>query len=182
MTAGLSSPFENYISFLDKIDVFCREATLVYEKDMSCGKGCSSCCSHFSLFPVEALYIRLAMENSGESTVSRIRDKAMERLHNPDGDCPLLEDGICMLYPYRPIICRTHGLPVLVRMEKGTRVDFCPLNFISGRKPEQAHILDIEQLNTTLSAVNRLFLNTQFQEGEIPERFLLAEALLIDLE
>ena len=25
--------------------------------------------------------------------------------------CPLNNDGLCLLYPYRPMICRLHGLP-----------------------------------------------------------------------
>jgi Fe-S-cluster containining protein len=25
--------------------------------------------------------------------------------------CPLNEDGLCLLYPFRPMICRLHGLP-----------------------------------------------------------------------
>lgn len=25
--------------------------------------------------------------------------------------CPLNKDGLCILYPYRPMICRLHGLP-----------------------------------------------------------------------
>jgi len=25
--------------------------------------------------------------------------------------CPLIEDGRCLLYPFRPMICRLHGLP-----------------------------------------------------------------------
>ncbi len=25
--------------------------------------------------------------------------------------CPVIEDGRCLLYPYRPMICRLHGLP-----------------------------------------------------------------------
>lgn len=106
----------------------------------------------------------------------------MDLIDDPDGECPLLDAGLCLLYPVRPIICRTHGLPVLVRSEQGTAVDCCPLNFTSGRKPDSKHILDIEQVNTTLVTVNGLFVRAAFDEGDLPERFLLAEALLLDFE
>lgn len=178
----MDSFFENYKNLLIKIDTFCDELTDVYGKDLVCRKGCSSCCRHLSLFPVEAVHIRLAMEDLAKETFEIIQIKAMTLIDDPDGNCPLLDEGVCLLYPVRPIICRTHGLPVLVREGQGTVVDCCPLNFASGRKPDSKHILDIEQVNTTLVTVNGLFVKEAFDEGDFPERFLLAEALLLDLE
>lgn len=174
--------FGNYINLLQKIDRFCDESVGAYGNDLVCRKGCSSCCRHLSLFPVEAVHIRFAMNGLDDEAFEIIQKKAMDLIDDPDGECPLLGDGLCLLYPVRPIICRTHGLPVLVRSEQGTAVDYCPLNFTSGRKPDSKHILDIEQVNTTLVTVNGLFVRAAFDEGDLPERFLLAEALLIDFE
>lgn len=174
--------FENYRNLLAKIDRFCREAEAVYGKELTCRKGCSSCCRHISLFPVEAVHIRIAMEDVNEKTVEKIRQRAMDLLDDPDGECPLLDEGICLLYPSRPVICRTHGLPVLVRREEGVKVDCCPLNFSSGTEPDPSKSLDIEQLNTTLVTINELFVKQAFDEGSDPGRLLLAEALLMDLE
>ena len=94
----------------------------------------------------------------------------------------MLQDDLCLLYPVRPVICRTHGLPVLVRTEEGAGVDVCPLNFTEGQTPDSRYILDLDQLNTTLASINELFVKQAFDEGAIPERFLLAEALLLDLD
>lgn len=174
--------FENYRNLMAKIDRFCREAEEAYGKELTCRKGCSSCCRHISLFPVEAVHIRIAMEDLDEKTVEKIRQRAMKLLDDPDGECPLLVEGICLLYPSRPVICRTHGLPVLVRREEGTTVDCCPFNFTSGAEPDPLNSLDIEQLNTTLVTVNGLFVKQAFDEAGDPGRLLLAEALLMDFE
>lgn len=39
----------------------------------------------------------------------RIRIDAMSTSHMP---CPLLEDGVCLLYDYRPAVCRLAGYPL----------------------------------------------------------------------
>lgn len=167
---------------MKKVDGFCRNAENAFGKDLVCQKGCHSCCRHLTLFPVEAFHIRLAMNGLESELQRKIRKNALALVDDPDGACPLLNEGLCLLYRERPLICRTHGLPVLMRTEKGSSVDHCPLNFTSGKKPEIGHILDIEQLNTTLIMINRLFLKNQVRGDDeiLPERILLADALLID--
>jgi hypothetical protein len=48
------------------------------------------------------------------SRVQRVASRQSER-DNPEGVlremCPLNCDGLCVLYAYRPMICRLHGLP-----------------------------------------------------------------------
>ena len=36
--------------------------------------------------------------------------------------CPLNSEGLCVLYPYRPMICRLHGIPHEFRNGAGQRV------------------------------------------------------------
>src|SRR5262249_7706117 len=49
--------------------------------------------------------------------------------------CPALEgDGRCAIYPFRPVICRTHGLPIrfpgsTARARSLPQIDACPKNF-----------------------------------------------------
>ncbi len=179
---SMDTMFDNYKIFLDKIDRFWAESAAALGEDLVCRKGCGSCCRHLNLFPVEAVHIRLAMEELEPEIVAMIRQRAENLYNDPDGECPLLYENTCLLYPVRPVICRTHGLPVLVRDPDGHRVDVCPLNFTSGRRPEKDHILDIEQLNTTLAAVNALFTASAFEPGDVPDRLLLAHALLMDLD
>ena len=111
---------------------------------------------------------------------SRIRERA--RRSSPDGPCPLLEESRCLLYTARPIICRTHGLPLIMTQDGERTVDFCPLNFQGLDTLPGNAVIDLDRLNTTLAAVNALFV-AEYYHGSPPEkeRLTIAEALLIIL-
>ena len=174
------SLLSNYHNLVKKIDNFCQAMEKRYPESLACQKGCSSCCRHISLFPVEALALSMALDTLPPETREKIRRRAQDT--DADGPCPLLEDGACLMYHHRPIICQTHGLPILVTAESGTCLDHCPLNFTTGEPPEKAFSLDLEQLNTLLSAVNNLFLEEAFPEESLPQRILLSEALLMECQ
>jgi len=38
--------------------------------------------------------------------------------------CPLNQNGLCMLYLYRPMLCRTHGVPARLRRPDGRTLHF----------------------------------------------------------
>ncbi len=101
---------------------------------LRCQKGCCSCClDDLSVTPAEA---RVIQDNCNE--VLR------EMPHQP-GACAFLDDeGACRIYPYRPYICRTHGLPLrwLDEDENGEDIeerDVCELNEIDlAQLPKEA--------------------------------------------
>jgi hypothetical protein len=94
--------------------------------------GCEdNCCRtrfyHHTL--VELLYLQTGLAAMSPVQQHRIRDRAqaaarqMEALEC-DGRpvrvmCPLNEQGRCTLYAHRPMICRLHGIPNLVRRPDG---------------------------------------------------------------
>ena len=93
--------------------------------------------------------------------------------------CPLLEDHRCLLYAARPIICRTHGLPIIYTEGNERKVDCCPLNLNEGDQPVSGSaIIDLDRLNTLLVAVNALYLSHVDADGQ-PERLTIAEALKV---
>lgn len=149
------NPLRNYRDLVLKVDGHCRNIETEYFQHIACRRGCDGCCTHISLFPVEAVNLALALRRLPQGEVSRIRDKA--RAAAPDGPCPLLEDGACLLYAERPIICRTHGLPVLVRENEKAVVDFCPKNFKGVESLSGRAFIDLDVLNASLSAINALF-------------------------
>jgi len=54
--------------------------------------------------------------------VCRMPDQSNPKSFRPKRLCPLNSDSLCILYPYRPMICRLHGLPhELNRPEQGIR-------------------------------------------------------------
>ena len=89
-----------------------------------CRCGCSDCCiDDLTIFPVEAAVIR-----AGAAEIL-----ATARPH-PSGRCAFLDDGgSCRIYPFRPYVCRTQGLPLRwMNEDPGGEVremrDICPLN------------------------------------------------------
>jgi Fe-S-cluster containining protein len=64
--------------------------------------------------------------------------------------CDLLNDKKCLIYADRPVICRTHGYPLLA---DGKAV-YCQNNFKKSPPPEdKADLLPIERINTALAAI-----------------------------
>jgi hypothetical protein len=86
--------------------------------------GCEdNCCK--SLFfhhtHIERAYLRHGFNQLGQDRKKTITDRAKSYCKKtfPQNSeikslkimCPANEDGRCLLYPYRPMICRLHGLP-----------------------------------------------------------------------
>ena len=101
--------------------------------------------------------------------------KFLGRHEQTDRACPLLVDHVCMVYEARPIICRTHGYPLYMEKEGRAMVDFCPKNFKGVKKLDRADMLDLDRMNTLLTAVNNHFIAC-FEDG-LPDRIPVDQAL-----
>ncbi len=116
--------------FLDKLSALHAAVDAVADPlvarlggDLVCARGCSACCQDdLTVFTLEA---------------ALIRDKCAEVLAAgpaPAGACAFLDpDGACRIYPWRPYVCRTQGLPLrwLDGDEAGRESeqrDICPVN------------------------------------------------------
>ena len=167
--------FRNYRDLREKVDRICREIEAEFGPHLACHDGCDGCCRHLSLFPIEAAALAAALDSLPGKEAERIRDRA--RGASSGSSCPLLEDGHCLLYSARPIICRTHGLP-LITLQKGIRsIDFCPLNFRGISSLPGKAVIDLDRLNTTLAAINALFVAERHGIAPPKERITIAEAL-----
>lgn len=126
-------------------------------KHITCHAGCSDCCTNLTVSPVEY-----------HAILEELRAADVEDLyHDPAAACAYLKGGLCMIYRFRPIICRTHGLPVAFENEDEPgrpemSVSFCPKNF-TGIPPEElefgpGNTLDLDAINTELAEINLRFL------------------------
>jgi Fe-S-cluster containining protein len=94
--------------------------------------GCEdNCCRtrfyHHTL--VELLYLKSGLAALSSEQQRQARDRArsaarlMEELERDDRPvrvmCPLNEEGRCILYAHRPMICRLHGIPNTLRRPDG---------------------------------------------------------------
>lgn len=171
---------QNYRDLLAKVDLLCRRIGEEFGAHLACRPGCDGCCRHISLFPVEAVALAAALKELPRGEAARIRGHAHEA--SPHGACPLLENGRCLLYAARPIICRTHGLPLLTLQNGARTVGFCPLNFQGLDSLPGNAVIDLDRLNTALAAINALFVAESLKDRPLrQERITIAEALALAL-
>ncbi|MFI4913290.1 MAG: YkgJ family cysteine cluster protein [Sedimentisphaeraceae bacterium JB056] len=139
---------------------------------MVCRRGCSDCCVNLSVFPVEFYSI---LDYVGREKI------ALEFSH--ERACGFLDQhGACSIYSYRPIICRTHGLPIVFHEEQNGEmvgnVSFCELNFKDIDETfifDKFNTLNIDSLNDELFAVNLEFIKNNSELGfDLTSRIPLA--------
>jgi hypothetical protein len=170
----------NYHNLVAKIDSLCSEIMVQCTDSISCRKGCDACCRQFSIFWVEAVSLATCLGNLPRKQAALLRSKA-HAVAEQDV-CPLLEDGECALYSCRPIICRTHGLPILTCGETTRSIDFCPRNFTEAETIPGHLVIDLDTLNNTLAAINALFVSRYFNGNPPPtERLTIADALFLKI-
>jgi len=97
--------FNRYYELRNKVDTLVARLSKQHHQHMACKKGCDLCCMDFSIFPIEFYSIREALATKNLSQTSPGT--------NTDSSCIFLKDHACTIYNERPIICRTHGLPLL---------------------------------------------------------------------
>ncbi len=168
-----------YRLLVSRVDELAGRVARTFSTEINCRPGCSGCCRHLTLFPVEAMTLLLALENLTPENLRFLADRVEMA---GDGPCPLLKEGLCLAYDARPIICRTHGLPLLTEMEGEKRVDFCPENFRGTESLPGSAVLNLDILNQTLVAVNAAFLReTADPRFAARERFSIAHIVSLAL-
>jgi Fe-S-cluster containining protein len=167
---------ENYAQLIVRVDALCNGIAAALGEQITCSAGCSSCCTAITIFPVEAAAIRNALENLPHQQAEEIRRHVLK--HADDERCPLLLHHRCMLYEARPIICRTHGLPIVYTTDDQRSSDCCPLNLTEAESVSGSCVVDLDKLNTLLVAVNSIYLS-QTDSTESPERLAIAEVITI---
>ena len=111
---------------------------------LACRPGCFKCClGPFPITPEDAGRLREGLSLIDPARAARIRRRARDY---PDSDenepCPALdpETGMCDLYDWRPITCRTFGPPLHFR---GEALAVCELCFV-GATVEQIAACEVE--------------------------------------
>jgi Fe-S-cluster containining protein len=155
MSAPESNPaLANYRELISRLDRLCENITSAYSAEIACRAGCSSCCRHLNLFAVEAAVLAAAVAALPQKTLALLA----ARLDWPEsGTCPLLVDDCCAVYASRPVICRSHGMPLLLNVDGERKVDFCRDNFRGVATLSGTAVIDLETVNQALAAINEQF-------------------------
>ncbi len=170
----MSHFLKNYRQLIERVDALCVSIASSLGNQITCSAGCSSCCTSITVFPVEAAALRIALKSLPDRQAEEIIRHVSE--HAGDERCPLLLHHRCLLYEARPIICRTHGLPIIFTTDSHRSIDCCPHNITETESLSGSNVIDLDKLNTLLVAVNSIYL-TQTESVEEDIRVTIAEAL-----
>ncbi|MGB9080053.1 MAG: YkgJ family cysteine cluster protein [Desulfuromonadaceae bacterium] len=170
----MSHVLENYRQLTARVDALCATIIAALGEQITCSAGCSSCCTSITIFPVEAASLREALQHLPDRQAEEIIRHVSE--HAEDERCPLLLHHRCLLYEARPIICRTHGLPIIYTTDGRPSSDCCPHNLTETESLSGTSVVDLDKLNTLLVAVNSIYL-TKTASAEPDVRVTIAEAL-----
>jgi len=145
-----------------RVDAHFDQALARSPAAFQCAAGCDACCHvRIGVFAVEAAPIRHALARLA-STDPALRSRVRAQADDPDHQhhCALLVDGRCAVYAERPLICRSHGLPIAVAdptdVSGKLRLDHCPLNF-QADPPPRASILRLDAVNQPLVVLASLW-------------------------
>lgn len=105
------SRYNNYTQLLSKVDAMFAQVKARHEGQFQCIAGCFGCCqAGLTVSNVEATRISSWLSDHSAIT-AKIRDRS-QMLNDPEL-CSLLDrEGRCSIYEVRPVICRSHGMPV----------------------------------------------------------------------
>ena len=95
-----------------------------HKEYLCCKIGCSSCCEKgdYPLSNLELEYLMQGFMGLDNDTKCKVQENFMHLI--PGGKCPFLIDKKCSVYPYRPIVCRVHGLAYLLK-DGRVKVPYC---------------------------------------------------------
>lgn len=145
--------FKQYLILRDRIETLSMQLEQKHKKHISCKAGCDLCCMDYSVFPIEFYFIREQLKTINSKL--RINEAALEE------DCIFLIDHKCTVYNERPIICRTHGLPLLFMGNNDNwELSACELNFTEFDMEEfsEENTFPQDQFNSKLFMLNKAFI------------------------
>lgn len=154
----------------DDIDCHVRQLLKLHSEAIQCRPKCVDCCINLTVWPVEFYAI-----------LDELKAANVKPIFDPLAPCGFLKDSLCQIYPFRPIICRTHGLPLVYlddeQDEPTYGVTFCEKNFQDTDElafgPDNT--LDMDAVNGTLARLHTAFLEAGKQEGpDVHGRIALA--------
>lgn len=142
--------FEKYQRFVAKVDKLTEALSSQHKDHMQCRKGCDLCCMNYRIFPVEYFAILQALN-----------EKPVETQESKNGSCTFLKDHACQIYAHRPLICRTHGLPLLYLNEDQWELSACELNFTAFDDEDFSaeNTFPQDTFNSELFQINKQFIS-----------------------
>lgn len=127
---------------------------------------------------VEYLYIIEGVKTLNSKRQFEIKQRALE-IYQKSAEldkqgkpvrlmCPMNVDNLCILYPYRPMICRLHGIPHELQKSASSRVYGPGCETFDGRCSEKSYFkFDRTSFYVEMAALENKFKQTAGIEGKI---------------
>ena len=146
----LITQYQTLCRYCDEVFAMTLQA---FRSHIRCAQGCASCCILETVVPFEAFVITSYLETAASHP-------SATRFHRPPQTqtrCVFLHEDTCVIYPVRPLICRTHGLPI--RYPDRQAIDACPLNFadLDLTTIDPQFVFDTERITQNLMRLNLAF-------------------------
>ena len=121
----MNEKIKQYIIFLNTINNILEKYFEEQKEYIKCMPGCAYCCNegHYPTSEIEFNYLKPGFKELDKEVRKSIKIKAVKLykkrlIHLNKGndifkftyECPFLHENKCLVYDYRPIVCRTHGL------------------------------------------------------------------------
>ena len=166
-----AEPLERLAALAEEVDADFAGIQERQAAQMQCRAGCSACCrARLSVTRVEEALLRRGLATLSDER--RIELAARTREENREM-CPALDgDGRCGIYPFRPLICRTYGVPLRHRRDvpliNPPVIDSCDLNFTrtSLEALPSGDVLDQTALIEELETIDR----DHCADNDLPQR------------
>jgi len=155
----LITQYQKLCQYCDNVFAATHEA---FRSHIRCARGCAACCILETIVPLEAYVIASYLHTSTPLTNPVLQDRADQ----PAEQCVFIHNNECTIYPVRPIICRTHGLPIIYPDRE--EIDTCPLNFtdVDLTSIDKRFLFDVETITENLTRLNLAFcIMTQKKES-----------------
>lgn len=150
---------QRYLYLLGEADTWFTRCQSASGDNIACRRGCTGCCRGlFDITLLDAALLRRGFDRLTPEQQHPARARAVARIAElqrqwpdftapyilnllpdelwtemPEDDatpCPLLgDDGLCLVYAERPLICRQHGLPLIDTSGDVIDERWCNLNF-----------------------------------------------------
>jgi len=178
-TGAINESLMDYRRLIARVDRMVHRIRRKYSVQIACHKGCACGCRNLSIWPIEALSLSGALQNLPQPVNATFRKRAAAASF---WDCPLLQEGACSLYAFRPIICRTHGYPLLTHFQGQPSMGYCRHNFKNIPSIPADAVIDLDKINGMLRVINASAVGEPDRVPQLPGRLSISEAILLELE
>lgn len=144
---------EHYKKLRKRVDKQVQKLEEMHRPHLACKMGCDLCCMDYSIFPIE--FYSIAME------LKKNKFQPVLPSVNNNSSCIFLHNHACSIYAERPVICRTHGLPLLYMNDNEEwELSACELNFTEFDMEEftNGNTFPQDRFNSELFMLNKEFI------------------------